>query len=73
MTNEIKAGSKLTDEEVIELILSKFHGHTRKQWDEDLSKRYPWIELPYLVRGVWNTAQGRDWFDNGYKSLKPKS
>lgn len=54
----------LTNEGVIDIILQKYHGHTREQWEKDLKNRYPYIELPSLVRGVWNLAQGREWFDN---------
>lgn len=47
----------LTEDEVIEMILDKFHGHTREQWDTELSNHYPWNELPSLVKMVWEKAQ----------------
>lgn len=48
----------LTEEVKTELILRKFHGHTKEQWENEIVKNYPYCEIPYLVELVWNEAQG---------------
>jgi len=54
----VKNGSlPLTDEKKLELILKKFHSHTKNQWEDDLVKEYPYCEIPCLVELVWNEAQ----------------
>ena len=50
----------LTDEKKLDLILRKYHGHTKDQWERELVKKYPYCEIPYLVEMVWNEAQGND-------------
>lgn len=58
-----KASLPTLDEETsMELILTKYHGHTREQWDDELSKEYPWNGLKELVRMTWNKAQGKHLF-----------
>lgn len=48
----------LTEELKMEIILSKFHMHTKEQWEE-LVKEYPYNEIPHLIEMVWKLAQGK--------------
>lgn len=50
----------LTEEKKLELILRKYHGHTKEQWENELAKQYPYCEIPHLVESVWKAAQGND-------------
>jgi hypothetical protein len=50
----------LTESKTLELILSKFHGHTKEYWENELVEKYPYCEIPYLVRMVWDAAQTKE-------------
>ncbi len=52
----LKKHKKITEEKKLELILCKFHGHTKEQWENELVKDYPYYEIPHLVEFVWEQA-----------------
>lgn len=57
---DVSGSLPLTEEKKLELILRKYHGHTKEQWLNELVKEYPYCEIPYLVEMVWKAAQGND-------------
>lgn len=58
--HDIRNSLPLTEEKKLELILRKYHGHTKEQWENELVKKYPYCEIPSLVEIVWNEAHGND-------------
>ncbi len=47
----------ISEETKLQLILRKYHGHTKLQWENDLVKKYPYCEIPKLIEMTWEMAQ----------------